>query len=105
MTSDFETVEMNTLGTIIDGFHQQSLGIPRLLLRYLELEGEFTVEEKQTAYNICKDIFSSKLNGVNITVAQLAVALINAELILQRREQLSDIILSDNKVDENVGYI
>ena len=103
------SVEQASLANIITGFNEQSIGMPSIFLRYLELEGELTTEEAEEAFTLYEKTIESIMGGHNLTVTQLAAYYIMSELVLQRKEamvQLLQTVASADKVEpEDVtGY-
>uniref|UniRef100_A0A6M3LS69 Uncharacterized protein n=1 Tax=viral metagenome TaxID=1070528 RepID=A0A6M3LS69_9ZZZZ len=95
-----QNVEKLALGNIINGFNNQSLGMPSIYLRFLEIEDEFTEEDIKESMDLYQDIMKSKTAGHNLSIAMLAAYYIIAELTLQHREHLNEIINATINVPE-----
>lgn len=102
-----QNIEMKSLGNIIGGFCDQSIGMPIVYLRFLKLDGEFTLEDTQEAIALYKTIMKNILSGHNLTVTQLACMYVLSELVLQRKDALLDSTqpVIAEQVDERIGYV
>lgn len=101
-----QEIEMASLRSMIDGFNTQSMGMPSITLRFLELEGMFKKEEAEDAIKLCGELFE-KIKGNNITVSQLAIYYVIAELNLQKQLFMNkDIqVIKNAKKQSDVSYV
>jgi len=80
------------LGNILDGFNTQSVGMPAICQRFIELGDELTEEDMKKALETYQEIISSKIAGLNLNIAMMVAYYILAELTLQRKEHMNQII-------------
>jgi len=105
MVDRADEVEMQALQAIVDGFNKQAVGIPAIVLRFLELEGTFTKEQVDESVALYKDVLATKLNGKNLTVCQVAAFHVLAELVLQVTESRQREAQQVKKpVEPNIAY-
>ncbi len=77
-------VEKITLIELIIGFEHQCIAMPAMVEKMLELEGKFTKQDFAEAKEMFRDIMTTKVDGRNLTVCQLASMYLAAELSMQR---------------------
>lgn len=77
-------VENIMLIELIVGFEHQCIAMPVMAEKMLKLEGRFTKKEFAEAKKLFKDIMTTKVDGKNLTVCQLASMYLVAELSMQR---------------------
>ena len=92
-------MELLTLGTVIDGFNVQAMGMPLLYARFLELEGSLDRPELDQAVELYQDIMKSKAAGLNINVVYLAAYYILAELGMQKKEHVDNAKIEESSKD------
>jgi len=106
-----ETIQPNierlALGNILDGFNTQSVGMPAICQRFIELSEELTEEDTKKAIDTYQEIISSKIAGLNLNIAMMVAYYILAELTLQRKDHMNKIIQSADKVAKqgDQGYV
>jgi len=100
-------IELFSLGNILDGFNTQSISMPSICQRFLELEGSFTDDEIMQSLDIYKDIMNLKISGIHITIAMLSIYYVLAELTLKRKEHQTNTNTEIQKVETQglQGYV
>lgn len=99
-----QDIEQASLAAIISGFNKQSLGMGRIMLRYLELNGEFSQEDAEEALQISEDTMKNIMNGKSLTVAQLAAVNTVAELTLQIADAVNKQQKTATIPEDIIGY-
>jgi hypothetical protein len=104
-----EEFEKMSLSGIIDGFSKQSVVMPTIAMRYLELEGGFSEEQAHEAVETYKHVMKEVMDGKNLTICHLAAMLILAELNVQAN--IANTRLQEKREDnlrykqeDNLGY-
>lgn len=104
MATPEEEIEKLALSGIIEGFNKQSISIPSIAMRFLELEGKFSEEEAKQAIELYQKAVKEIMDGKNLTVCQLAAYHLLAELNLQRKANAIEKIEKPAPVITDMAY-